>query len=890
MSEQYAGLTLGVDVSQLNNAVKSLQQFKKANDDAKGSVESFVDSEVVARQRAKQLAEELAKQKQEFKAIQSAIDPTASKMDKLRQAATQLDALWKKGIVPDDTFFELGSILETQQNKLIATKKALTEEGRAALEEAKNKARAEAEARKFIAALQAQADAAEKTKSELVEMRAAQLGVSAEAAPFIAKMKEQEKQASKLGVSMGQYKQAMAQLPMQITDVVTSLASGMPVWMIAIQQGGQIKDSFGGVANTFKALMTFATPLSVGLTALTGALGYAAYNAYKANAQLKEITKTVQEATGLSGDFAERIATGIQALSDKTGESAYNLAKAYISTKDGATEAILKLVDVGFTYDEAKAKVNEYKNASSFVSLNNEIADHENKVLGLGDSWYAVLKAKRDYASPSGGLLGKELGYVNPMQQFAKNTYEDIRKIVKDANKDMAERAARIDRENLSLNRVRAAQEALNKAIEDQKNVARTADEELKKLAAENVEFRRKELEEAKKAQQQKEKVGGVVKAPTEQLDKELYVLKAQLETLKEHRTVNDVISRQRQSLWSIEKQIQILEEAQSKRKLTRAEQALLNEQKAVLAMAKEKAEIGDQIVLQQRKNKQYQEGLKFIQQTSDAIDAMNLRQSGATDLQIQRELELKKLRTDYVAGGGSIDDEIYQQMEAKLKEYYDTEDQLRSNWIAGAKNAWEVYGQDAMDMYGNVQDIASEALNGLTNQMATFLATGKANFKSFATSIIQMIIQMITKMVIFNAISGAIGGDTWTIGSLLKNVGFATGGYTGDGGKYEPAGVVHKGEFVMTKEATKRIGVGNLYKMMRGYANGGAVGGSSYTGVGVSSGATNLNIGGISVDINNGSDPKGLETGVKMIFTDMIKRSCTQGGEVYEFVMSKRG
>ena len=890
MSEQYAGLTLGVDVSQLNNAVKSLQQFKKANDDAKGSVESFVDSEVVARQRAKQLAEELAKQKQEFKAIQSAIDPTASKMDKLRQAATQLDALWKKGIVPDDTFFELGSILETQQNKLIATKKALTEEGRAALEEAKNKARAEAEARKFIAALQAQADAAEKTKSELVEMRAAQLGVSAEAAPFIAKMKEQEKQASKLGVSMGQYKQAMAQLPMQITDVVTSLASGMPVWMIAIQQGGQIKDSFGGVANTFKALMTFVTPLSVGMTALTGALGYAAYNAYKANAQLKEITKTVQEATGLSGDFAERIATGIQALSDKTGESADNLAKAYISTKDGATEAIQKLVDVGFTYDEAKAKVNEYKNASSFVSLNNEIADHKNKVLELGDSWYAVLKAKRDYASPSGGLLGKELGYVNPMLQFAKNTYEDIGKIVKDANKDMAERAARIDRENLSLNRVRAAQEALNKAIEDQKNVARTADEELKKRAAENVEFRRKELEDAKKAQQQKEKVGGVVKAPTEQLDKELYVLKAQLETLKEHRTVNDVISRQRQSLWSIEKQIQILEEAQSKRKLTKAEQALLNEQKAVIAMAKEKAEIGDQIVLQQRKNKQYQEGLKFIQQTSDAIDAMNLRQSGATDLQIQRELELKKLRTDYVAGGGSIDDEIYQQMEAKLKEYYDTEDQLRSNWIAGAKNAWEVYGQDAMDMYGNVQDIASEALNGLTNQMATFLATGKANFKSFATSIIQMIIQMITKMVIFNAISGAIGGDTWTIGSLLKNVGFATGGYTGDGGKYEPAGVVHKGEFVMTKEATKRIGVGNLYKMMRGYANGGVVGGTSYTGGGVSSGETNLNIGGISVDINNGSDPKGLETGVKMIFTDMIKRSCTQGGEVYEFVMSKRG
>ncbi|MDM9170978.1 hypothetical protein QU830_27090, partial [Escherichia coli] len=53
----------------------------------------------------------------------------------------------------------------------------------------------------------------------------------------------------------------------------------------------------------------------------------------------------------------------------------------------------------------------------------------------------------------------------------------------------------------------------------------------------------------------------------------------------------------------------------------------------------------------------------------------------------------------------------------------------------------------------------------------------------------------------------------------------FATGGFTGTGGKYEPAGIVHRGEFVFTKEATSRIGVGNLYRLMRGYAEGGYVG-----------------------------------------------------------------
>lgn len=893
MAEKYAGLTLGVDVSQVNNAVKSLQQFKKANDDAKKSVNEFVDSEVVARQQAKQFAEELARQKAEFKKIQESIDPTASKMDKLRKAATQLDALWKKGIVPDETFFELGAILETQQNKLIATKKAMTEEGRAALEESKNKARAAEEAKKFIQALREQEEAAGKSKSELLEMKAAQLGVSQEAAPYIARLKEQEKQIQKLGISTGQYNQAMKLLPMQITDVVTSLASGMPVWLVAIQQGGQIKDSFGGASNALKALLSFLNPVNVAFGLLSGTLAIAAYNAYKTQTEFEAIKKTVQETTGLTGDFAEKIATGIQELSDKTGESAEDLAKAYITTKDGASEAIKKLVDVGMTYDDAKKKVNEYKGASSFVGLNNDIANHKNKILELGESWYEVLKAKRDYASPSGGLLGKELGYVNPMLKFALNTYEDIGKVVKDANKDMAERAERIDKENLALNRVRAAQEALNKAIEDQKGVARSADEELKKRAAENVEFRRKELEEIKKQEQKKKEAkGGIVRGPTEQLDKELYVLKAQLETLKEHRTVNDVISRQRKSLWSIEKQIEILEDAQSKRKLTGAEQALLNEQKSVLEMARQKAELGDQIVLQERKNKLEQDSIKFIRETQAAIDVLGLKQLGYTEKQIERELELRKLRTDYEAQGGSVSDEVFQQMEAKLKQYYQTQDEVQGNWLAGAKNAWELFAEDANNAYGNVQQIASEALNGLTNQLANFIATGKANFKDFSTAIIKMIIQMITKMVVFNALSGLMGGQTWTMGSLLKNIGgFAGGGYTGDGGKYEPAGIVHKGEFVMTKEATQRIGVGNLYRMMRGYANGGVVGSSGYTGGGaVTGGAPQFNIGGIDVSINNGNDPKGIETGVKMIFTDMIKRSCMQGGEVYEFVMSKRG
>lgn len=56
-------------------------------------------------------------------------------------------------------------------------------------------------------------------------------------------------------------------------------------------------------------------------------------------------------------------------------------------------------------------------------------------------------------------------------------------------------------------------------------------------------------------------------------------------------------------------------------------------------------------------------------------------------------------------------------------------------------------------------------------------------------------------------------------IQARLNSGNYASGGYTGNGGKYEEAGVVHKGEFVFDKESTSRIGVNNLMAMMNNRA-----------------------------------------------------------------------
>lgn len=974
MSEQYAGLTLGVDVSQLNNAVKSLQDFKKANDEARKGVESFVNEEEIAKQRAKQLADELAKQNREFKRIQDTVDPTSAKMRKLSQAASDLDKLWQKGIVPDETFFQLGSMLETQISKLERNKKALTEEGRAALEESKAKEKAALAGKTFLADLESQASALGKTKAELLEMKAAQLGVSAQAAPFIAQLKAQEKQMKLTGISAGQYKQAMAQLPMQITDVVTSLASGMPVWLVAIQQGGQIKDSFGGFGNTLKVLLSFLNPVNVGLAVLAvsmGAIVKAGYDAYKSQRDLQEALALTGGYAGTSGAQFDKLAQDINNSTDATigniRSIATELAKSGKFTID-QIKAITKTTAQWSTVTgESSDKITDYFNkiavdpVKGLAELNEQfnflsegqltyIADLEKtkgkteavttatklfadvmdqRLAELADSATPLKKMWADikkWASDAWGWVGDHtIGALNLITDVVAATVEQVRyllnqgdiligEFVISATKAMQNIPGLsgvgdefIKQQQEIIDHSKKENEELAKSIEERDARVRKGEmgyiEMMRERAATEQQYSEKtreairkeaeELAKRDKARSQKVKVSAGDRIE-DQYQRDIVALETQLRALKEHETVIASISQQRRTLWTEQAKIQVLQEASQKRQLTDEEKSIIANKDKILSLAEQRAILGDQIQLQDT-------SIKFLHRQKETLQSLELQQKGMSDRETQRELERQRIVTDWLAKGGQLTDARLAEMIDKINEVYAMQDELSMNSIAGIERSTKNWIDSAMDLGGQFGNVMTNALNGISDQFVELLSTGKSSFKDFASSIIKMIMNIITQLSIAYAIQAAMGwvsgspktgggaGQSFPVPSFRPR-GFSDGGYTGDGGKYEAAGVVHKGEFVMTKEATKRIGVANLYKLMRGYANGGVVGGSSYSVGGINAGAAQFNIGGISVDINNGSDPKGIETGVKMIFTDMIKRSCTQGGEVYEFVMSKRG
>ena len=158
-----------------------------------------------------------------------------------------------------------------------------------------------------------------------------------------------------------------------------------------------------------------------------------------------------------------------------------------------------------------------------------------------------------------------------------------------------------------------------------------------------------------------------------------------------------------------------------------------------------------------------------------------------------------------------------------------------------GIRQGWEEWAKTAGNTMEQVANITTQALDGMADQLTNFVMTGKADFRSFTVSILSDISKMIIKMMILNAVKAAFGGfsggglvgNTEVNGNATYGMGtWATGGYTGNGSKYEPAGIVHKGEYVITKEATARLGHGFLdqlnYGGSTGYATGGLVGGSS--------------------------------------------------------------
>lgn len=246
-----------------------------------------------------------------------------------------------------------------------------------------------------------------------------------------------------------------------------------------------------------------------------------------------------------------------------------------------------------------------------------------------------------------------------------------------------------------------------------------------------------------------------------------------------------------------------------------------------------------------------------------------------------EKIIQLRQQRTSATTAidRDTIDKEITMQQAAndEIRKDYDAHTQkmesMRSSWSNGAEKAWNEYADSAENISGLTQTLFSDAFTGMEDSLVTFVTSGKLSFKSFADSVVSDLARIAARMAISGLTSTAISGvsslfsggataaTTSSAASSAGALGLSTsfnsydsGGFTGVGGKYDPAGIVHKGEFVFTQEATNRIGKDNLARLMKGYSSGGYVGAPTPS-VSVSSSQGSgggISLGGIVVNLNN--------------------------------------
>jgi len=351
MTDQIASITLRADVSDLKTASNELDKLGQA---AAGAVDKADDLNSVFRagaESAKQGSEGLKEQQNALKGLLENIDPVTKALNRLDEQQESLRKFQAKGFLDTDTFQAYNKILDDTRLKLADTGEAAA---RAQAELAATQA-----AEKQSAALKnllGSIDPTIRAFNSLDEQHAQLVAhfeagringtqfehfntilnqtrerLSGVADVLPEALSRQEAAARRAGISVGQYSAAMRTLPAQFTDIATQLAGGQSPFLILLQQGGQIKDQFGGVKGALtgvgdylRTMIGFVNPLTVGIGSLVVGAGALATAWYQGSQEASEFNRQLL----LTGNYTGKTSSDLANMAERIGGSAGKISAA----------------------------------------------------------------------------------------------------------------------------------------------------------------------------------------------------------------------------------------------------------------------------------------------------------------------------------------------------------------------------------------------------------------------------------------------------------------------------------------------------------------------------------------------------------------------------------
>ena len=320
MSDQIASITLRADVSDLKTASNELDKLGEAAAGAVGKADDLNSVFRAGAESAKQGSEGIKEQQAALKGLLENIDPVNKALNRLDEQQAALRNFQTRGFLDTDTFQAYNKILDDTRLKLTDTGEAAA---RAQAELAATQA-----AEKQSAALKnllGSIDPTIRAFNSLDEQHAQLVAhfeagringtqfehfnsilnqtrerLSGVADVLPEALSRQELAAWRAGISVGQYSAAMRTLPAQFTDIATQLAGGQSPFLILLQQGGQIKDQFGGVQGALtgvgeyiRSMAGMINPTTIALGGLVGTIGLLATAAYSSSEQFDQVARSV---------------------------------------------------------------------------------------------------------------------------------------------------------------------------------------------------------------------------------------------------------------------------------------------------------------------------------------------------------------------------------------------------------------------------------------------------------------------------------------------------------------------------------------------------------------------------------------------------------------------
>ncbi|HHG0931217.1 TPA: phage tail length tape measure family protein [Klebsiella pneumoniae] len=397
-------------------------------------------SGVAQAQREAEKASKLAAAQQEaqadaFQRMLDKIDPLAAALRNLEQQQSELNTAFKSGAINTSQYDAYSKKLQDTRREVTGEAQAEREAAKAHDEQANALRRLEAqidpvgEAFRRLNEQQRQLDTA-KTSGMLSPLAYDRL--NSKLAESRDALEKTQAQLGKTGQSAAQTANAMRMIPAQMTDIIVGLSTGQSPFLVLMQQGGQLKDMFGGIGPAIKGVGGYVLGLINPVTLAAAAVGVLGLAYYKGSQEQDEFYKSLTLGGNLvgktSGQLVDMAARVSVAANTTTGAAASTLNQLVSSGKvvddslERVTTAIVKISDATGIATE--------KLVSDF---NDIAADPVAAITKLNDQYhfltlatYNQIKALQDEGNQQDAARVATDAYANAMQQRANDIHQNL--------------------------------------------------------------------------------------------------------------------------------------------------------------------------------------------------------------------------------------------------------------------------------------------------------------------------------------------------------------------------------------------------------------------------------------------------------------------------------